>query len=479
MMNRMKSKNTKAPSKFQVGIDFQEKILKYIVKDQKGSKAIQLIDEDYFALLEHQLIGLALRKYFKSKNRLPKEKSILREYLRKLFLSRDLKDKLTEQDKERTNRIVSKIYKGNLKDGDDIWDSIVQFAKYVEVKNILEEADPKDFTQYENIEKQLRKAINKGSEFDEKKGLFLIADARLRQIERKSREPVNPTPFWQFNSLTNGGGYYKGAIITVLDKPKGLKTALLVNVAKGYLRLRKNVIVFDLENGEDSLGVRLEQSLSKFTKKEVLSGDKDKTILKILRKYKRFGVEIVVKRLPAYSTANDFRFWLDYYYREHGLVFQEMIVDYAGLMGSIHGRMEDEARISNAYLELKNLSEEKGFEHTWTQHHIVRAAYTRRATKYEANDTARCIEIHRHVDVLLGLNQNDQEEEGKVMRLEIIDQRDGLGHGACYFWIDEKTQRFVEFTKKQLQTYLEEVGRKSPDEPEEKKPTRKKNVKDA
>jgi hypothetical protein len=447
--------SNKNKNKFQYNTEFQEKILGYTIKDDNGYKALDLYKDYYFDLIEHQVIAAALKHYYKTKGKIPRDRAILKEQLRLMYTKKEFKESLLQTDKDRIDKLVNKLYKNLITDGNDLLEACTKFASFVEFKEVLEGINITDFNSYESVIKKLQSAVNRKSNADEDKGIFLIQDIRQRQIDRKNHEPVHPFPFWQLNSLTNAGGYASGSLFVLLDKAKGFKTGIMINLLKGYMRLKKNIILFDLENGQDSMALRVEQSLSNKTKPEILSGDYNKHTQKILRQYGRIGVEVVIKRLPAYSTAKDLENWIDWYYNEFGLVFQKMFIDYIGLMGSSQDYKDDNARISNAYLEVKNLAEKKHIEHVWTPHHISKPGYARRGTKYEATDTAKCLEIHRHVDGMFGVNQNDEEREGNVYRIELIDQRDGVPEGRVYLWGNEAKQRVTEFTKNQLKEYLE------------------------
>lgn len=119
-------------------------------------------------------------------------------------------------------------------------------------------------------------------------------------------------------------------------------------------------------------------------------------------------------------------------------------------MGSCSNMTDDTKRISDAYLDVKNLTLKWKFDITWTGHHITREAHKRRPYKYEPTDTAKCIDINRHVDAMFGINQNDSEKEAGIIRLEVVDIRDGLPDARCYLWMDLKIQRIDEFTSAQI-----------------------------
>jgi len=441
--------------KFGFGQDFQENILQYTVTDKNGYRALKLYDDSYFDLLEHQIIAAALKGYFRKKKRIPQSKVVLREELRLMLMSKQFSDVITKEDKSRINKVLNIIYAEPVKDGDDIFANIVNFAQYVKLKDTIEKVNLTNFAQYQTFSNQIRKAITVGDEYKDDKGLFLIGGIRDRQISRKSNDNIVPTPFNQLNRLTNAGGYEKGSVIVIIGPEKEFKTGLLVNTARGYLRRRKRVLYIDLENGQLPIATRLEQSIMGKTKKEILSGEFDEQVLKQFRKYKRLGCECHIRRLPAYSsTADDIQNIINDDYREFGLVYDVIIVDYAALMAALSGNKDDTQRISDVYVDLKNLALRNKVDAVWTANHVVRAADKRFATKFLSSDTAKCIDIVRHVDAAIGYNRNEFDEKSGTARWEIIDQRDGI-KGTVVFVVDYDKQRADEMNKGDLKDYWE------------------------
>lgn len=466
----MLGKNKKNKIKFQFTTDFQEQILNYTINDIQGYKALNVYEDYYFDLIEHQIIAAGLKSYFKDKHRIPKNRATFKEYLKSLYTHKDIKDSISKDDIKNIQDLVDKLYKSKLKDGEDILEGCLKFASYIKFKNTIEQIDLTDYKEYTKVVKNLDKAIRLGKEVKDDKGTFLIEDIIKRQLDRALKSTVFPFPFWQLNKYTNAGGYGPASIFVLLDKAKGFKTAILANIMRGYLALHKNIILFDLENGEDPLSMRFEQSIARIDKKQLLSGKFDRKIQKILRRYKRLKVELVIKRLPAYSTSQDLKHWLDYYKREHNLSFQVMMVDGPGLMGSENAKVgDDNGRISSAYVELKTLAEEYGVEHVWAPHHVNRPAYPRRHTKYEPTDTSKSIDVHRYVDAMYGVSQNEEEQQQGVYRIEVIDQRDGPPSGTILLWGNEALQRVTEFTKHEAEEWFKQTGKREKEASEEEK----------
>jgi hypothetical protein len=439
--------------KFEFGVEFQWDLLRFTVQDKNGYRAVKNFTDGYFTLLEHSIIAHALKNYYKKEKRIPGS-TILKEEIRYLLNSREFARVATKDDEEEVLRLVNKLYSDPVRDGDKILEKAVQFQSYVELKFIVENVDLKNFQEYDNFSRKIQKAIVDEDYIKENAGIMMMNGIKERQFKRQDDSPIVPTPFRQVNSLTNAGGFSKGSVLVLLDRPKKFKTGMLINIARSYLKQKKTVLYIDTENGEDELAIRLEQSIVKKNKKEILSGEYDDKVQRALKKYKRLGAEMVIKRVPAlHANCNDIQSFIDEQYREYGIQFEILIVDYAAKLASISGKDDDFGRISDTYIDIANLADRNNIEHVWTAHHVVRSAEKRMATKYEGTDIAKCIDIVRHAQAIFGLNRTEEEEQAGYQRLEIVEQRDGKPYGKAVFVVDHDKQRADELSKKDRREY--------------------------
>jgi len=447
--------------KFDYTLDFQYDILKFTVTDINGYRALELYDDSYFSLNEHAVIAYTLKKFYKSYKRIP-GKTILLQELNDIFNHRDFVNNLTDEDRGEIISITKSLFKGDLKDSDQILKKIETFAQYVDLKGLVENINLLDYNQYEVFSRKVQKAISPRLKTIEERGNFLFKDIRDRQIRRKDSPSIVPLPYKGLNRLTNAGGYSKGSILVVLDRAKKFKTGFLVNIAARYLRNKKNILVIDLDNGEDDWHLRLEQCLMKLTKADLLSGDNklESDIRKRFRHHKRVSGEIVIKRMPALvTTTTDIESYMDFLYNEFGFRPHILILDYIAKMGCVSGKDSLHERISEAYIDMGNLALKYGVDHVWTAQHVTReAAKVREKKIYDATDVAGAIDITRHVQAIYGLNRSDREERENIQRLEIIDQRDGIPHGKVLFKVDIKKQILEEFTKDEYEEYYDKFG---------------------
>lgn len=453
---------TKDRTKFEFSIEFQLEILRFLVRSKEAGLVINRIKPSYLVLIEHALIAEGIFKYYKKNKKVPSE-NILKEVIKELLESKDYIDLVTKDDIPNIFKIVHNLYNEPLKDADFIREKIYQFSTYVQMKNLNDSFDLNNFDQYEEYAKKIDNILKKSKPKQDDEPIYLIRDTTERQFKRQAEPDVIPSPFRQLNQLTNAGGYPAHSVNVILDKPKARKTFFMINLARGYLAMRKSVLYVDLENGKAQIMDRMVQSSINRTKKEIYSGEYDKLESKHVRKLSRLGVEMVVQRMPAMvATCNDIRD-LILKLRSQGIDIRVLFVDYAAKLASIVGDKEDFDRISNVYIDLSNLAEDLNLDIIWTANHITREGKKHRTTCYDENDISGAISIVRNAQCIIGLNATEQEDRDGIQRVEIVVQRDGLSHGRALFKIDVERQRLREFTKEERvkydQIYADKVDR--------------------
>lgn len=459
----MAKKQKKQINKFEFGLDFQEAILNFVVLSKLGHKVINLIDDTYFTLLHHAIIFKAIKSFWKTKKKII-SRVILKENLRNLYRTKEIGNDLLQQDKDDIDSIVDRIYNSEVVDPESILESIIKFSRYVTLKDLQERHNLEDYNSYDDFARKVQKAITIGNDFDDNLGHFLVEGARDRAYERSLGYDNIQTPWWQLNRLINGGSLNKGVVIMLMSKQKRFKTGMMLNWCKAEMGRRRRGFYVDLENGIIAITTRADQSVLKLNKQQVLEGEYDEKMLKTYRKYKRIKSELVIKRFPAYKTStDDILNWVKRIETEKGIKFNYGVIDYGDLLSSTTGSKEDEKRISDAYIDMKNLAspDQLDLDYLLTASHVKRDKDTqkRAETKYIGEDVAKCVDKIRHCDIILGLQESEEEKEAGVMRVEIVDQRDGVSEGNMMFWVDIEKQLAKEFTHAELKDYNKQSGR--------------------
>lgn len=445
---------------FKFSIQFQLELLRYLIQSKESILSINKIKPSYFTLLEHCLISESLQKAFKKYKKIPSE-PVLLEHTQVMLNSKEYISLTTKEDLNNLNVIIHELYTNKLRDEDIIKSSLLKFIAYIEVKALNESTDFSNFEEYQIYQQKFSQIIREthNTSHNEDPILYMVDGTTKRLLQRKIDPEVVPTPFKQLNALTNAGGYPSGSVIVLLDKAKAKKTFTMVNVARGYLAMKKNVLFIDTENGAGQIMDRMIQSSLNKSKKELISGDYDKLEQKHMRKYKRIGSEFIVKRVTAMiSDTNTIRSVIQQVENEKGIKIHIVFIDYGGKLASIARDKDDFERLNNVYIDIQNLALDVKLDAVWTAHHITREGSKHKETKYEENDISGSIAIIRNAQTILGLNSTAEEEENNIQRIEIVVQRDGVPHGRALFNIDVERQRMKEFSIEARKIYDETQG---------------------
>lgn len=460
--NRVK-KRLNSCNKFTFSIEFQLEVLRFLIQGKESFLYVQKIKPGYFTLIEHSIVVEALVKFVKKYQRIPSE-VLMVEQVKTLLKGRDYVDLVTKDDIPNIHKLISELYNKPLKDVDIVLENIHKFIAYIELKALNESMDFSDYNSYETYQAKLTKILQSSKPQKKDEPLLMVSGTAMRQLMRKVDPDVVPTPFWQLNRLGNGDGYPKNSLFVLIDRPKRRKTFALINIARGYLAMKKNVLYIDTENGKNQLMDRMIQSTLNKTKREMLTGDYDKMEQRHMRKYKRLGVEFIVERVPAtIADCNTIMNLVRKLETEKGIKVHVIMIDYAAKLASIARDRDDVERINNVYIDIDNMGDELGLDAVWTAQHVTREGAKHQETKYEDNDIASAISIIRNAKCVMGLNSTQDEEEHNIMRMEVVVQRDGVPSGRVMFNMDPERQRMKEFSKEARAKYDESIGKQVDD----------------
>ena len=245
--------------KFTFDVGFQLEILRFIIQDKEGGLVLKRIKANYLTLIEHSIVVEGIARFYKKSSKIP-SKNVLKEVIKELLESRDYVDLVTKEDIPNINKVIDNLYGIPLKDRDYIQKKVYEFTTFVEMKNLNDSFDLNDFQQYEEYYKKIDKILQRSRPKKEDEPLYLIRGLVERQFKRQADPAIIPCPFRQVNKLTNAGGFPSHSVGVLLDKPKARKTFMLVNLALGYLKMKKSVLFIDLENGKDQIMDRIVQS---------------------------------------------------------------------------------------------------------------------------------------------------------------------------------------------------------------------------
>ena len=274
--NHKFKKLLKSGEKFTFSLDFQLEVLRFLIQSKESLIICSKIKSSYFTLIEHSLIMESINKFVKKYSKIP-SKPLLVESCKNLLESKNYIDLVTKDDLPNINKIIDNLYSVSLKDEDIIQENIYKFIAYIEMKSLNESMDFSNFNLYEDYQSKVSNIIkNSKPQKDDEEPLLMVKGVTRRQLMRKISPNIIPTPYWQLNALSNANGYPKNSIFVLLDRPKARKTFGLINISRGYLSMKKNVLYIDTENGKNNIMERMIQSTLNKTKLDLLSGEYEK-----------------------------------------------------------------------------------------------------------------------------------------------------------------------------------------------------------
>lgn len=445
---------------FKFTIEFQLELLKYIIQTKEAIVYLDKIKSSYFTLLEHAIICETLLRTYKKYKKVPGKVAML-EAVKNLLNTREYATLVLEDDLPGIREVVKEVYDKKVEDADIIKKTFIEFITFIELKTLNEATDFSDFDQYQKYYQRVGKLLEAAHEdvAGHEVSHYMVDDTVERQLLRRTDPDVIPSPYKQVNDLTNAGGYAKGSIVVMLDKAKARKTFTMINVARGYLSMKRNVLYIDTENGATQIMGRMIQSTLNRTKKDMLSGEYDALEKRHMRKYKRLGVEFIVRRVSALvDSALTIKNIIIEEEARMGKKIHMVVIDYAGKLQSIEPNSDDVKRLDRVYIELQNMAFDMDIDSIWTAHHTTRDGAKNQETRYEENDIAGAITIVRNAVAIWGLNATQDELDNNIQRWEVVVQRDGVPHGRALFNIDVERQRMKEFTRDARKAYDEQVG---------------------
>jgi replicative DNA helicase len=215
--------------------------------------------------------------------------------------------------------------------------------------------------------------------------------------------------------------------------PPGVgKTSLLINQGVEMAKAGSKVLHITLEINKAKCRQRVDQKLTGLTNAERLG--KPKLVVEARKALTKSGGEFYIKDWCSRNvTCDDIR-TLVRNMRAQGEEVDTVCVDYLELMApSKINRHGERFNFSLVAKEMRRLANELGIK-------LITAWQVNRvgADKHiiGKTDVSECWDIVKHADIIMGLNQNEKELEGHILRVNIIKQRESTARPLEYYYSD-------------------------------------------
>ena len=250
------------------------------------------------------------------------------------------------------------------------------------------------------------------------------------------------------------GGCADGEMLIWLAPPGVGKTSLLINQGVEMAKAGSRVLHITLEINKAKCRQRVDQKLTGLTSTERLGRIKQTVAAR--RALTATGGEYYIKDWCSRNvTCDDIR-TLVRNMRAQGEEVDTVCVDYLELMApSQFNRNGERFNFSLVAKEMRRLANELGikFITAWQVNRVGADKHVIGKT-----DVSECWDIVKHADIIMGLNQNEKELQGNVLRVNIIKQRESTARPLEYYYSDLDRMVIYEMNEGDLDEPAEEVG---------------------
>jgi replicative DNA helicase len=422
---------------------FQRKIVALTLRDLTFSERTDgLVRPEYFAneidsLLIH-LAGEHIKKY----RRAPTSASLgvlIKEALDAKVIRKDLVPEMGKR--------ITTLYKDtDLSDGEFVVDKIVEFARHQAVERaMIESVSALGRRDFGKIEKLMQEALNVGAAESEPEYNY------LKELENRTKERVAiaagtlkkdgiTTGIDEIDKLLHHGGWGRKELSAIMGRAKFGKSMGLGDFAKMAWFAGYKVLIVTLENSPKIYADRLDANISDMLMKELGTSpfDIEKRILRATSHLDPSG--FIIRGFPSgMFTPSQLRRLLRRY-RQKGIIFDLIVVDYGDIMGADNPTGDEYKDQGSVWLNLRGIGgEENAAMLTATQ--TTRGGAASMTAK--ATDVADSYNKTRIADLLISGNATEAEIASGEMRLFFAASRNQEGEFAIRVRQERAKMRFI------------------------------------
>jgi len=311
-------------------------------------------------------------------------------------------------------------------------DKVVAFAQYQDVKEAMRTAGEKHLPHgdYGKIVTDVQKAMMIGASLEDL-GTDVYEDLEKDLEERHTTLDRSirgiPTGISQIDYYLGGiegdpgrqGGICPQETGVIMAFTKGGKTTIAANFTREALNQGIDVVHYSFEGGGAAAKELYHAMISGVDKRQL-----DKQRIEVKEKYDEFfgrdGIgRLRIKHFLVGSTVRDLESHLHQLKIQKGIDPGLLIIDYIGLMKPADRSVKYKERydlFGQIVLEIISLAQ-RGNYAIWALHQSTRASKGKKIIRID--DVADSMDVMRHVDLILTLNQTKEEEESRpeIMRI--------------------------------------------------------------
>lgn len=401
-------------SKYDFDLSFQERIATMMVRDTTFAlRARDLIEPEYFANEALQaLIGIT--KSHIATYRAAPDLALMPMLIKDAVAAKKIRKDVVSDISDLLKRIMT----NSAATPEFVIDRVSDFAKHQAVeKAILDSVPLLEKGDFNKISEKMKEALAVGavSEGDTYDFFAEIENRTQRREDILAGRIVKrgiTTGYSAIDALLYHNGWGRKELSCLMGPAKSGKSMSLGDFGKNASMAGYNVLYVSLEVAKEIIAERIDAAMSDTMMKDLHKSPADvqKAIQAIEKKSGRF----ILEDRPSGSMKPSHLQRMLEKYRSEGIIFDEVIVDYADIMAAEYRSDDLRETLRTIYIDLRAIAHEYNVA-------MITATQTNRdgakSVTAKATDVGDDWNKARTVDILIGINATDAEKRAGEARL--------------------------------------------------------------
>jgi len=423
--------------KYEFDQRFQNKIASLFARaNQFAQKTKDLISPDYFENEAASALVRLVQRHLQDYKTVPDYRS-LPTLIKAEIAAKRLRQDLVPQ-------IIPLIKNPDLSNADYVADQVAAFARHQATEQaIMRSVDLLEKGELDKIQELMRHAVNvglnnQGDDYDYFQEIDNRTQMRKDIASGKIVRNGITTGYSAIDAQLYHYGWGRKELSCMMGAAKAGKSMSLCDFTRNAALAGHNALYVTLEVASVIIADRMDAALSDFMVRE-LHKDPDK-VAKSIKDLERRSGKIKLREYGSGSFKPSNLNRLIETYRNEGVIFDLVVVDYADIMAAEYRADQLRDNLREIYIDLRGLA----FEHNVA---LLTATQTNRegakAATAKATDVSDDFNKVRTVDVMIGINATDSEIKDGKARLYFAAARNSRSGHTLEIEQDRERMKFI------------------------------------
>jgi replicative DNA helicase len=363
-------------------------------------------------------ISNIIKRYYQTSNNVLTEEGLLTLVEDKL----DRMKKSADEQQKYFNKIHD-LYDVRDSQNDDVIDEKIEkyIKKHMRIELLKKAAMSLDNEQYmEQVDEEWKKIVMLNVSGKRQEIINVLDDAEYKRTSLSTLyQNIIPTGFSAIDNL-NGGGLAKGELGMIVAASGTGKTLILTNLATNYTKLKYNVLFIALEELENRMILKFEQSMLRQNKSEILTGavlnqQKFDQLQGFYKKNRdQFGNLLFARYSPRTITPAKVEQLISDCQLRMGVNIDVVIIDYPELLRNPQATGNEAEDGGKLFEEMRRIGQDYNVV-MWTAAQMNRTAYSAAIRTSEQMEGS--LRKKNAAELILAVNQTPEEFNAGFVRV--------------------------------------------------------------